>query len=184
MRTLLIPVVMALVGCATAPRPFLAPLAPETLGQSVEARQQVTATWRGRTRSMQVALKVAPKDLTLIGLSSIGQRLFTLTWNGRKADLVSVLGSGVDDPDGLDPARILADLELTYWPLPALRRALNGSLRLEQQGTVRTLWDDNTLLWFASSATDDRWASAMTIYNARIGYRLDIRPLAVDAISP
>jgi len=169
-----------LAGCAIAPPQLLTPVAPAALGESVEVRQQVTATVKGRTRVMQVALKVAPSDLTMIGLSSIGQRLFTLSWNEGETTLTSSLG----DVSRLDPTRILADLELAYWPLPALRAALEPDLRLEQQGTVRTLWRNDELLWFASSDTGDRWTSALTIYNASAGYRLDIRPLSAPAVTP
>ncbi len=150
-------------------------MAPATLGASVEVRQQITARFRGDTRSLQVALKVAPHDLTLIGLTAVGQRLFTLSWNGGETTLVSP----VDELEDIDPARILADLQLAYWPLPALRAALPDDLRLEQYGTARTLWRDGELLWFASSETAERWASPLTLYNARLGYRLTIEPLAL-----
>ena len=172
----LVALTLAVVGCA-APRPLLTPMAPETLGAVVEVRQQITARFGGDTRTMQVALKVAPNDLTLIGLTAVGQRLFTLSWNGRHAELVS----SVDQLEDMDPARILADLQLAYWPLPALRAALPDGLRLEQYGTARVLWRDSELLWVASSQTTERWTSTITLYNARIGYRLTIRPLALGA---
>lgn len=167
--------VLAAVGCA-APRPLLPPLAPQTLGASITVRQQVTARFAGEMRSLQVALKVAPADLSLIGLTAMGQRLFTLSWNGRRAKLETVVDSMAD----IDPARILADLQLAYWPLAALRAALPDNLRLEQYGTARVLWRDGEVLWFASSETADRWASTLTLYDARAGYLLTIQPLALD----
>lgn len=168
--------VTALAGCAP-PRPLLAPLAPQTLGQSVSARQQVTIRFADNVHSLQVALKVAPDDLTLVGLTAVGQRLFTLSWNGQQAELHSSIHSIAD----IDPARILADLQLAYWPLPILRQALPDNLSLEQYGSARVLWRDDKLLWFASSTGPDRWHSTVTIYNARAGYRLTIQPLAFES---
>ncbi|MDN5861883.1 MAG: DUF3261 domain-containing protein [Salinisphaera sp.] len=177
----LLPAVVALLaalaaaGCAP-PRPLLPPLTPGSLGDSITVRQQLTVRFDGEVRSMQVALQVAPTDLTLIGLTALGQRLFTLSWAGGQLALKSRVNRIAD----IDPARILADLQLAYWPLPALRAALPDSLHLEQYGTARVLWRDGELLWFASSQTANRWGSTLTLYNARLGYRLTIRPLALD----
>jgi hypothetical protein len=170
---LFLPIILA--GCAT-PGPLIAPLAPRTLGRRVEQRQEVTIASHGHTRAFQAALKVASKDLTMIGLTAIGQRLFTLSWNGRATRFKSRFAQ----PDHFDPKQVLADLELAYWPLPVLRAALPNNLRLQAIGTARLLWRGDTLLWFAASNGPKRWASPMTIYNARSGYRLHIRPLGVD----
>lgn len=166
---------MAITGCA-APHILLSPLAPQTLGTPVTARQQVTLHFDGNVRSLQVALKVTPNDLSLIGLTAIGQRLFTLSWENGQTHL----HSSIDSISKIDPARILADLQLAYWPLPVLRSALPDNLRLTQYGTARVLWRGDELLWFASSTGTDRWGSTMTLYNAELGYRLTIRPLSIS----
>src|SRR5699024_8082405 len=83
---LLVTTVLAMTGCAPPP-PLLQPLAPATLGERMTLRQQITAQFGNQTRTFQTALQVAPDELTLIGLSAIGQRLFTLSWNGRQAHL-------------------------------------------------------------------------------------------------
>lgn len=163
---------VTIAGCV-APSPLMKPLPPKTLGQSVMARQLVTVHFNGHTRSMQVALKVAPSDMVLIGMTAIGQRLFTLSWQDGQANIKTQ----IESIETIDPAHILADLQLAYWPLPALRRALPDDMRLQQYGTARVLWYNGRLLWFASSESPDRWHSTMTLYNARLGYRLTIKPL-------
>lgn len=152
------------------------PLAPHTLGRSLTVRQSVTASFDGEKRRLQVALKVAPDNLALIGLTAVGRRLFTLSWKAGQVRLEST----VDPMDTIDPARILADLQLAYWPLPVLRDALPDDLHLAQYGTARVLWRDGELLWFAVSESADRWHSKLILYNARLGYRLTIRPLALN----
>lgn len=167
--------VAALSGCM--PKPLIRPLGPAALGRSVEARQQVTVHYRGKTRSLQIALRVVPDNLTLVGLSAMGQRVFTLGWNGQAIER----GQGLDAGKRVPAKRILADLELAYWPLPALRKALTRrDLRLQQLGNTRTLWRGNKLLWLAYRANGDPWHSQLTVYNARLGYRLDVKPLAFN----
>lgn len=169
---------LGLAGCA--PKPLIQPLGPSALHRSIEARQQVTVHYHGHTRSLQVALRVAPDDLTLVGLSAIGQRLFTLGWNGRE---ITHRG-GLAKNRHLPARRILADLELTYWPLPALRKALAGdAMHLEQLGSTRALWDGDKLLWIAWRGSGQPWHRRLTVYNARAGYRLDVKPLTFNAPS-
>ncbi len=159
------------------PRPLIQPLGPAALGRSVEARQQVTVHYRGTTRSLQIALRVVPDDLTLVGLSAMGQRVFTLGWNGQAIER----GQGLDAGKRIPAKRILADLELAYWPLPALRKALTDpDLHLQQLGDTRTLWRGDKLLWLAYRAHGDPWHSRLTVYDARLGYRLDVKPLAFN----
>ncbi|MGN8158852.1 DUF3261 domain-containing protein [Salinisphaera sp. SWV1] len=168
-------VVATLSGCM--PGPLIRPLGPGVLGQSVEARQQVTVHYHGHTRSLQVALRVVPNNLTLVGLSAMGQRVFTLDWNGQSI----ARGQGLDTGQRIPAKRILADLELAYWPLPALRKALvDPDLRLRQLGDTRTLWRGNKLLWLAYRGHGDPWHSRLTVYDARLGYRLDVKPLAFN----
>lgn len=167
-------------GCAT-PQPWLAPLPPDSLSQTTQARQQVTAHRNGQSRSLQVAIKATPQRLTLIGLSALGQRLFTLVWDGQQ---VTLTGDALDRLGGLDPYWILADLQMAYWPLAPLRAALPPDLRLQQIGTARTLWRGDKLLWYRSSATADAWHSKLMLYNERLGYRLTILPLAIGNKKP
>lgn len=180
LRAIALLAVVLVAGCAT-PQPWLAPLPPGSLGQTTQARQQVTAHRDGQSRSLQVAIKATPQRLTLIGLSALGQRLFTLVWDGQQAILT---GNSLTRLDGLDPDWILADLQLAYWPLAPLRAALPPDLRLEQLGTARTLWRGDKLLWYRSSATADAWHSKLKLYNARLGYRLTIVPLAIGEATP
>lgn len=165
-------VMMALAGCM--PGPLIHPVGPKALGRSVAARQQVTVHYRGHTRSLQVALRVVPDDLTLIGLSAMGQRLFTLGWDGHSI----TRKNGLEASRRLPAQRILADLELAYWPLPALRPALaDNGMTLEQLGSTRTLWQRGKLLWIAYRGPGAPWHRRVMIYNARLGYRLDVQPL-------
>jgi hypothetical protein len=160
-------------GCA-APTALIRPLPPSTLGRAVTVRQQITAHFHDHVRSLQVVLKVAPDDLTLIGLSPIGQRLFTLGWHGGQPSVKSQ----IKDLQHLPARRILADLELASWPLDALRTALTDpEMRLEELGDTRALWQGDRLLWIAFRGPGKSWHQKMTIYNARIGYRLDVQPL-------
>lgn len=127
-----------------------------------------------QTYALQVAMRVDAERLTLIGLSDLGQRLFTLSSDGHQARLISPSS----DLKGLDPDLILTEFELVYWPLAELNTALPQELRLEQQGSLRTLWRGEKLLWFSVNESQDRWCGNVFIYNLERDYRLDIQPLS------
>lgn len=164
--------VWLLAGCA-APRPWLGPLPPGALDEEVQVRQHLVLVRGEQSRSLQVALRVDAERLTLIGLSDLGQRLFTLTSDGRRAEW----RGRASDLQGLDPNWILTELQLVYWPLPPLRAALPEGLRLDQQASVRTLWRDRELLWFGVRESGDMRHGEVVVYNLQLGYRLGIRSL-------
>lgn len=165
--------ILALAGGCVTPSPWIEPLPPGTLDTSGQHRQQVTLERGDTRRSMQVAIETTPGQLTLIGLSALGQRLFTIEWDGTHIRSRAIS----EELDKLDPRWVLADLQLAFWPLPPLRRALPADLRLAAHGRTRTLWRGDDLLWFCSRTTDDPWQDPVMLYNGRGGYRLYIRPL-------
>ncbi len=162
-----------LLGACAAPRPWFEPLGPETLQRDTPVRQLVTLDFQGRTRALQTVLTRDRGGLTLVGLSSVGQRLFTMTWDGRQAEL----RSGVAQLDRLDPRWMLTDIQLAFWPLEDLRGALPAGVSLEQVGTQRALWRGGELLWMRATTQADPWRGETRIYNAELGYRLTVRPL-------
>lgn len=121
---------------------------------------------------LQVVLQLAPSQLLLIGLSPLGQRLFTLTSTGNRINLEA----SVPALSRLDPERIVSDLELAYWPLPKLKKALPAAYRIEKTANTRLVWHAGHLLWLGIRAGNDRWQDPVTIYNLRAGYRLRVVP--------
>lgn len=170
---------LLLSGCAT-PGPWFEPLPPGSLRQDHQARQQITATTRGRTYSLQTLVKTNGHSILIVALSDLGQRLFTLKW---KAGEPAPRHVG-EPPDAIRPDWVLADLQLALWPLDSLKRALPPDLRLEQASNTRMLWRGAELLWLRISDGTDAWSSTMVIHNLKLKYDLRVQPLAFAALQP
>lgn len=101
---------------ASIERSTVPALAAPSTAPPRSALQLVRAAYGVRQATLQCAVSVTPDRLSVIGLTPVGQRLFTFAWDGHqvsaeKAPLV---------PDDLDAGRLLSDLQLVLWPLDAL----------------------------------------------------------------
>lgn len=163
---------LLLAACA-APRPWFEPLEPGSLNRPTPIRQLVTVERGDGSQTLQTVLTRGSSGLTLVGLSSVGQRVFTMSWDGSEA----TLSSRVAELSRLDPLWMLTDIQLAYWPLAALQTALPEGFKLEEIGTLRVLWQDGELLWMRASESTSPWQSEVMVFNASLGYRLRIRPL-------
>lgn len=139
-------------------------------------RQLVTIEFRDRVFTVQTVLTQGPSALTLIGLSSTGQRLFTLHYDGRQVSVESRIGAA----GAFNPRWILTDMQLAHAPLATLRTALPDDIEIEQLGTWRGLFRDGKLLWMRAGETDATFDSPTMIHNAVLGYRVAIEPLMLQ----
>lgn len=153
-----------------APLPQMALLPPATLGHSVYAQQQLEAEFKGQSWQMQGALEVTPPSLRLVGLTPFGQRLISLLWDGRQ--LVEERDSHV--PRSVQGKRILRDMQLIYWPLPALRTVLPPNWRVEQENGVRRVFDAERELITIECTVADPWQGRCVFMHLVYGYRLTL----------
>ncbi|NNC24337.1 DUF3261 domain-containing protein [Salinisphaera sp. USBA-960] len=168
--------ILVLVGCTTRPAPLLKPLDPGSAEHTGTSRQVVSFKRGNRTHRLQIVMQLSSSRLRLIGLSPLGQRLFTLASDAS--------GVTLDAPSTklakLDPRRIVSDLELAYWPLSAIRSALPSARRIEQNNHARLVWQDHELVWLAIHDGNDRWQSPVKIYNRVLDYTLHVAPVSAS----
>ena len=170
--TLTLLVLLSLGACA--PQRELLPqiplLSPASLGRSVYAQQQLEAEFNGQSWQMQGALEVTPQGLRMVGLTPFGQRLITLLWDGQK--LLEERTAHL--PQTVQGERILSDVQLMYWPLPALRAALPAGWRVEQEGGVRRVFDAEREIIKIQCAIPDPWQGRCVFEHQVYGYRLTL----------
>lgn len=169
-------VALALTACSP-PAPLIEPLPPSSAQHTGSTRQSVTFEHGSRQHQLQVVTQIGPSSLILVGLSPIGQRLFTLKSTNDNVSLTLP----VSDSAGLDPKRVISDIQLAYWPLKPLRHALSSNLCLEKQANTRLIWQGDQLIWLAIRGTGDRWQVPVTIYNQRLNYELHVEPATTPA---
>lgn len=143
---------MGLTGCSSLsskpiPQAWLKPGVQITLpapghNPVIQTHQLLKNTYRGQEHSLMVLLQADTQHLTLVGLSPVGIRLFTLRYDPQGMTIEQSIAA-----PGLPPAaQVLADIMLSYWPqeawnLPPGWRLIDTPLQrqlLDDQGKVVT----------------------------------------------
>lgn len=166
-----------LSACASAPpaadgaRSYLPILPPASLNAQHSAEQVLNAAYGEREATLHCILDVNAEHLRVIGLTALGQRVFTLE---QDAAGVRVERSPFA-PSELQPQDILADIQLAYWPLATLQAVLPPQTRLtEPRAGLRRLSRDSRLVAEVHYAADDPWNGRLWLVNLERGYSLDI----------
>jgi hypothetical protein len=148
-------------------------LAPATLGASLSLQQHLTVERPGRVEQLDAALEVDAQRLDLVGLA-FGQRVFALHYDGHQLEVWR-------HPLMLTELRgedVLEDLQLTLWPIDALRRALPPEWRIEENGRRRTLLLDDAPVLTIDYNNEPRWSGKIVLANLRYQYRLTIQSVS------
>lgn len=167
----------ALVFAACVHRPHPArlglKLSPATLGASISLQQHLRVELGGRIDELETALEVDPDRLDLIGLA-LGQRILTLHYDGHQ--LRSWRHPSV--PTQLRGEDVLEDLQLTLWPVDAIRQALPAGWSIEENGRRRTLLLDGMPVMVIDYSDEPRWIGKIELANLRYQYRLTIQSVS------
>lgn len=171
-----------LCACTSAPLPdALAArlglkLAPASLGATISVQQHLKVEREGRIDDLDAALEVDPEHIQLVGLA-MGQRVLSLNYDGK--DITSwrhlLLPRQVQAED------VLQDMQLTLWPVEAIRAALPAGWRMEEQGLRRQLFQDKELVAQIDYDHATRWEGNVNFHNLRYHYKLTIQSVSSDA---
>ena len=187
MRAALLPLVLlaSLIGaCQTTPPSAVpgtdahaapqapAPLAPPDAVGVRSAAQVIHAAYGARSVVLRTAIEVTPGKLEVVGVTATGQRVFTARYDGKTIDA----RKSPFVPDKLDPERVLADMQLALWPLPAVQAAFHerGLEVSEPFPGVRRLLRGDALLAEVHYASADPWNGRLWYVNFEFGYSLTI----------
>jgi hypothetical protein len=178
--------VLLLCACAHQPssthreghRDELPPLlTPASLQAERSASQVVRGAFGAREMTFNCVLAVKGDTLTVIGLTALGVRAFTLRYDGREVAVENTLPI----PEHMTPERLLSDIQLVFWPLAALQDKLNdaGWQLSEPYSGTRRLRRGDTLIAEVHYERADAWQGRSWLVNLQHGYTLGI-----DSTSP
>ncbi len=143
---------LMLVGCASKPNDnqpeaWLKPgvkvaLPAPGIDPAFSQQQLLTGTFKGKQQSLLVLLSADRQQLTLAGLSSLGIRLFRVSYDrsGIHTEQSIVL------PEMPPASQVLADIMLSHWPIAAWQPRLPRGWTLADRGYRRQLRDDRGTL--------------------------------------
>nr|WP_275192855.1 DUF3261 domain-containing protein [Citrobacter amalonaticus] len=111
----------------TLPGPGISP--------AVNAQQLLTGSFNGKTQSLLVMLNADDKKITLAGLSSVGIRLFLVTYDDKGLHTEQ----SIVVPQLPPASQVLADVMLSHWPISTWQPQLPKGWTLTDSGDRREL---------------------------------------------
>jgi Protein of unknown function (DUF3261) len=151
-------------------------LAPAALGESVSLQQHLIVEWNGRIDELDAVLEIDAQRLDLIALT-LGQRVLALHYDGEILESWRhpMLPLQLRDED------ILEDVQLTFWPMAAIQRALPVGWHIEENGLRRTLSLDDKPVMIIVYSGEPHWGGKIELSNLRYHYRLTIESVSNDS---
>ncbi|MBV8624801.1 MAG: DUF3261 domain-containing protein [Herbaspirillum sp.] len=173
---------LLLAACATVTAPDTRPsarlqlhLSPAALGQSISLQQHLTVERAGRTDQLDTALEIDADHLDLVGLA-FGQRVMSLHYDGRQLQVWRhpMLPSQVQGED------VLQDVQLTLWPVDAIRQALPEGWELRESNGQRTLLLRDETIAVIDYPDHKAWGGKVILENLRYRYKLTIQSVVTS----
>ena len=177
MRFALVTLVALLTGCMSQPQRPSSPetprplVAPSTLGASRTVNQIVRGAFGEREMTINCVVTVKDGVMTIVGVSAMGIRIFTMKYDGKSTSIDNTLPI----PAQLTPERLLADFQLVFWPLEALQKPLAASgWQVSEATGTRRLRRDTHLVAEVHYASTDPWTGRSWLVNLEHAYTLSI----------
>jgi len=150
----------------TLPAPGISP--------SVSEQQLLTGTFKGKQQSLLVLLNADERQLSLAGLSSLGIRLFLVTYDGQGIHTQQ----SIVLPQMPPASQVLLDIMLSHWPVDLWRRQLPAGWTLEDRGDRRQLRDDSgRLVTEIRYMTRNNQREPISVQQFAFGYHIVIQHL-------
>ncbi|MEB7599069.1 DUF3261 domain-containing protein [Raoultella terrigena] len=146
-RALALIATLALAGCGHSqkaqqdrPQAWLEPGTSVTLpapgiSPMLSSQQLLTGSFNGQTQSLLVMLNADAHRVTLAGLSSVGIRLFLVTYDEKGVHTEQ----SIVVPQMPPASQVLADVMLSHWPIAAWQPQLPKGWTLTDAGDRREL---------------------------------------------
>jgi len=168
---------LALGACVISPPPgigaSLRPLvAPASLGGERVVNQVVRGAFGARELTFNCVVTVKDGAMTLVGMNSLGVRLFTIRYDGKAVQ--SETSPALQGP--FMPERLLADMQLVFWPLATLEKPMReaGWQLSEPTPGIRRLRHGEQMIAEAHYGSEDPWNGRSWFVNFEYGYSLQI----------
>ncbi len=183
-RRIVLLCVLLLCACAGHPDPsrpqaWLKPGVRVTLpapgiSPAISEQQLLTGTFNGKQQSLLVLLSADERQLSLAGLSSLGIRLFRVTYDGQGIHTQQ----SIVLPEMPPASQVLLDIMLSHWPTDLWRRQLPAGWTLQDSGDTRRLRDDSgRLITEIRYMTRNNQREPVSVQQFAFGYHIVIQHL-------
>jgi hypothetical protein len=175
---------LSLCGCAqmraggpgdAGSRPLVS---PSSLNGERAANQVVRGAFGAREMTISCVVTVRDGIFTVVGLTAMGVRAFTIRYDGNEVKV----DNDLPVPPQLTAERLLADIQLVYWPLEILRSGLQraGWQLVEPYAGARRLRRGDKIVAEIHYSGGDPWRGRSWLVNLEYGYTLSIDSNPLD----
>lgn len=116
--------------CPTLPGGVAYCLQPSASGPEFSALQQVVLEVNGQREILLARIENSKQRLAFVGLTPLGQTVLSLTWDGQRTRASWLPGA----QPRIEPAALVALLQLALWPADATRRGLSPEAEWVKNG--------------------------------------------------
>jgi hypothetical protein len=98
---------------------------PKSFGKTVTLLQRIESIYQGKKSTFIANIEINAQKIIIVGFNQMGIKIFNLEWKG-KGEAINF--SMITNHSTIKPEYILADLQLSYWPL----KSVGGVLKVEE----------------------------------------------------
>lgn len=139
--------------------------------------QVVEIAHDGESHRLLAELELNERQLIIVGLSSLGMRLFTLDYNAQNLSF----SSSAMLPADFKPHYLLADIQLIYWPLAALQQQFeNSGISIREEDEHRLYYRGGTKIIDIYFERGTGWASTVHLHHLERNYTLHINTVNIE----
>lgn len=138
--------------------------------------QSATVTYDQEAHDLIFHTEIRDRMLTMVGLTPTGTRLFTIvTKEGqiRAEGFSSIIES-------IKPEFLLADMQLSLWPMEQLQANISGAKYLEINALTRQMTTNNKTIISIHYSEPDYLEGQIEFTHHERGYTLSLTPIAVE----
>ncbi len=167
-------------------------LPPASFGKNVSLSQTAEIAFNGEQHELVFQTEISAEKLVVVGLRPDGMRLFTIVYDGKSISTDGV-GKAIDN---IKPLYLLADMQLSLWPVEVLRKELENNSDCFRSGVCSLLSGSNPGLFPFSRQllNDDKvvisiqykgqpgYSHGLNYHHLLRNYKLVISPFAVESL--
>lgn len=163
--------------CASLPGGGHYCLQPTTALAPFDAQQKIEVIFNGRRETIIVEIESDADGLRFIGLTPFGHKLMQVSYDNHAAKSATM-------PDTrLDPALLLALLQLSLWPADVVRNGLSMSLTLEESDNTRRILSGDDILLTVKRTGSKLPYRQLRLTIPSVGFVIDVENLGTLPIA-
>lgn len=138
--------------------------------------QSATATYQEQSHDLIFQTEIRQGQLAMVGLTPTGTRLFTIIM--KDGDINAHGLSAMVDK--IKPQYLLADLQLSLWPIQQVQQAIDGGQATQVSPSTRLIKRHGDTIISIEYSQRPAFRGTIHFTHHERGYSLHIEPLSVD----